>query len=238
MKVNENLEERLFSADIKALKAYDTDFDNAWQNGSKYEMDIKLSKLFEICPRKYARSREYSRLIRLLTTKNITLNVISRKNSNFKNNKNMKRLIFIDQFVFDANVDTKQGMEGPIQAYFDANTPKPGTIKFVYDKTPNGYEYKLIRYLPYGYSGDFVIDVDCSFLTGEPLQNFQIDLLNPSHKPRLYCVLGRNTDGYYIPTKLFEDFYKQLLSLGQNTEPPKKVKVFACDTMVSVRVDY
>ena len=28
MKVNENLEERLFCADIEALRAYDTDFDN------------------------------------------------------------------------------------------------------------------------------------------------------------------------------------------------------------------
>ena len=57
MIINENLEERLFSADIEALRAYDTGFDNAWQNEFKYEMDIKLSKLFEICPRKYARSR-------------------------------------------------------------------------------------------------------------------------------------------------------------------------------------
>ena len=30
MIINENLEERLFSADIEALRAYDTGFDNAW----------------------------------------------------------------------------------------------------------------------------------------------------------------------------------------------------------------
>ena len=149
----------------------------------------------------------------------------------------MSKLILIDDFAFDANVHTKQQIESLVQAKFD-NCTEPGTIKFVYDKTPNGYEYKLIRYLPYGYRGDFIIDVDCSFLTGEALQNFQINLLNPSHKPLLYCVLGSNTDGYYIPTKLFEDFYKQLLSLGQNTESPNNVKVFACDTMVSVKVDY
>lgn len=84
MRGYENLEERLFCADIEALRAYDAGLDNAWQNGFKYEMEIKLSKLFEICPRKYARSREYSRLIRLLATKNITLNVVSRKSKTIK----------------------------------------------------------------------------------------------------------------------------------------------------------
>lgn len=238
MKTNKNLEERLFSADIEALRAYDTDFDNAWQNGSKYEMDIKLSKLFEICPRKYARSREYNRLIRLLATKNITLNVISRKSKSLINNNTiMKKYVYISDCVFDANVDTKAKIEADVQAHFDSRT-EPGTLRFTYDKTENGYKYRFERYLPYGYRGDFIIDIDCSFLTGLPIEAFQVNLLNPNHKPLVYCFLGRDTDGYYAPTKLFEDFYNLFLGHEADAEKPKKVKVSAYSSFVNVEVEY
>ena len=237
MREYENLEERLFSADIEALRAYDTGFDNAWQNEFKYEMDIKLSKLFEICPRKYARSRQYNRLIRLLATKNITLNVVSRKSKTIKNNTIMKKYVYISNCVFDANVDTKATIEANVQAHFNSNT-KPGTLQFTYDKTANGYKYCFERYLPYGYNADVIIDVDCSFLTGLPMEAFQMNLLNPNHKPLVYCFLGRDTDGYYAPTKLFEDFYIMFLGHEADAEKPKKVKVSACGSFVNVEVEY
>ena len=237
MRGYENLEERLFCADIEALRAYDAGLDNAWQNGSKYEMEIKLSKLFEICPRKYARSREYSRLIRLLATKNITLNVVSRKSKTIKNNIIMKKYVYISDCVFDANVDTKEKIEAAVLAHFDSHT-KPGFLKFTYDKTANGYKYRFERYLPYGYNADVIIDVDCSFLTGLPMEAFQMNLLNPNHKPLVYCFLGRNTDGYYAPTKLFEDFYIMFLGHKADAEKPKKVKVSACSSFVNVEVEY
>ena len=237
MIINEDIEERLFSADIEALRAYDTGFDNAWQNEFKYEMDIKLSKLFEICPRKYARSRQYNRLIRLLATKNITLNVVSRKSKTIKNNTIMKKYVYISNCVFDANVDTKATIEANVQAHFNSNT-KPGTLQFTYDKTANGYKYRFERYLPYGYNADVIIDIDCSFLTGLPMGAFQMNLLNPNHKPLVYCFLGRGTDGYYAPIKLFEDFYIMFLGHEADAEKPKKVKVSACSSFVNVEVEY
>ena len=237
MKANENLEERLFSADIEALRAYDTGFDKAWQNGSKFEMKIKLSKLFKICPRKYARSREYNRLIRLLATKNITLNVVSRKSRTNKNYTSMKKYVYISDCVFDANVDTKEKIEADVLAHFNSHT-KPGTLQFTYDKTVNGYKYCFKRNLPYGYNADVILDVDCSFLTGLPIEAFQVNLLNPNHKPLVYCFLGRGTDGYYTPTKEFEDFYIMFLGHEADAEKAKNVKVSACGSFVNVEVEY
>lgn len=78
------LEERFFSADITALRTYDSGFNQAWQDGSEYELEIMLPELFGICPRKYARTLMYSRLVNFLKEKNITLNVVSRKNNNPK----------------------------------------------------------------------------------------------------------------------------------------------------------
>ena len=237
MKQKEKLEERLFCADIDALRAYDAGFDKAWQNGSKYEMEIKLSKLFEICPRKYARSREYNRLIRLLATKDITLTVVSRKSKTTKNNIIMKKYVYISDCVFDANADTKEKIEADVQAHFDSHT-KPGNLKFTYDKTANGYKYRFDRYLPYGYKADVIIDIDCSFLTGLPIEAFQLNLLDPNHRPLVYCFVGRCTDGYYAPTKLFEDFYILFLGHEADAEEPKKVKVSACSCFVNVEVEY
>ena len=78
------LEERIFSADITALRTYDSGFNQAWQDGSEYELEIMLPELFEICPRKYARTLMYSRLVNFLKEKNITLNVVSRKTTTLK----------------------------------------------------------------------------------------------------------------------------------------------------------
>ena len=79
-----NVEERLFTADIEALIAYDRGFSEAWKNNTEYRLEIKLPDIFEVCPRKYARTFMYSRLINFLATKNITLKVISRKQNNKK----------------------------------------------------------------------------------------------------------------------------------------------------------
>lgn len=146
----------------------------------------------------------------------------------------MRKIVIIDQFVFDANVNTKQQIEKLVQARFDIMT-KPGTLKFSYDKTTKGYKYAIKRYLPYAYNG-FILDNDCTFLTDIPICDFQVDLLN--HKPMLYAIPGKHTDGYYVPIKLFEDFYKDMLGAATNAEVPTKVKVFAHDTMVGVDVDY
>lgn len=149
----------------------------------------------------------------------------------------MKRIILIDDFAFDANEHTKQQVESLVQAKFDSCT-KPGTLLFVYDKTTNGYKYSIKRNLPYGYNADVIIDVDCSFLTGLPIKDFQSNPVYPNHKPLVIGFAGRNTDGYYIPTKKFEDFYKELLGCGNDSEQPKKVKVSACGSFVNVEVEY
>lgn len=149
----------------------------------------------------------------------------------------MKKYVYISNCVFDANVDTKATIEANVLAHFNSNT-KPGTLKFTYDKTANGYKYRFERYLPYGYNADVIIDVDSSFLTGLAMEAFQMNLLNPNHKPLVYCFLGRNTDGYYAPTKLFEDFYIMFLGHEADAEKPKKVKVSACGSFVNVEVEY
>ena len=79
------VEERFFSLDIVALKKYDSGFKNAYENGNEYQLDIKLSQLFIICPRKTQRKQQYKRLQNFLQAKNITLNISSRKKE-MKNN--------------------------------------------------------------------------------------------------------------------------------------------------------
>ena len=149
----------------------------------------------------------------------------------------MKKYLYISDCVFDANVDTKAKIEADVQAHFDSRT-KPGTLQFTYDKTANGYKYCFKRDLQYGYNADVIIDIDCSFLTGLNTEDFQVDLLNPNHKPLVYCFLGRNTDGYYAPIKEFENFYILFLGHEADAEKPKKVKVSACGSFVNVEVEY
>lgn len=76
---NINVEERMFSADIKALCNYDDGFKEAWCEGTKYAMTINLCDLFVICPRSYRRTLMYARLVRFLELKNITLKIVSQK---------------------------------------------------------------------------------------------------------------------------------------------------------------
>jgi hypothetical protein len=83
-----------------------------------------------------------------------------------------------------------------------------------------------------------IIDIDCSFLTGLLIEDFQVNLLDPNDKPLVYCFLGRNTDGYYAPIKEFENFYILFLGHEADAEKPKKVKVSACSSFVNVEVEY
>lgn len=84
MKHNIQVEERLFSADIQALCNFDCGFNEAWNNGAAYLLEVKLHDLFEICPRSYQRTLMYARLVNFLKMKNITLKVVSRKHNNQK----------------------------------------------------------------------------------------------------------------------------------------------------------
>lgn len=76
---NPIVEERYFAMDVESLKAYDDQFRSAYESSLPYEFTIKLSDIIEICPRHKQEKGQYRRFIRFLKTKNITMNLISRK---------------------------------------------------------------------------------------------------------------------------------------------------------------
>ena len=82
---NPIVEERYFAMDVESLKQYDDQFRNAYEKGEKYEFTIKLSDIIEICPRHKKEREAYRRFIRFLSTKGITMNLVSRK----KDRKNL-----------------------------------------------------------------------------------------------------------------------------------------------------
>ena len=73
------VEERMFSLDIAALGEYDSEFKVAYESGKGYKLEITLSQLYTICPRKHQRKQQYERLVRFLTLKGIVLKITSRK---------------------------------------------------------------------------------------------------------------------------------------------------------------
>ena len=73
------VEERMFAMDVKSLKQYDDQFRKAYETGEKYEFTIKLSDIIEICPRHKQEREQYRRFIRFLSTRGITMNLVSRK---------------------------------------------------------------------------------------------------------------------------------------------------------------
>ena len=73
------VEERMFAMDVKSLKQYDDQFRKAYETGEKYEFTIKLSDIIEICPRHKQEKGQYRRFIKFLSTKGITMNLVSRK---------------------------------------------------------------------------------------------------------------------------------------------------------------
>jgi len=76
---NAIVEERMFAMDIESLKQYDDQFKKAYETGEKYEFTIKLSDIIEICPRHKKEREAYRRFTRFLKSKNITMNLVSRK---------------------------------------------------------------------------------------------------------------------------------------------------------------
>ena len=76
---NPIIEERYFAMDVESLKQYDEQFRKAYETGEKYEFTIKLSDIIEICPRHKQEREQYRRFIRFLASKNITMNLVSRK---------------------------------------------------------------------------------------------------------------------------------------------------------------
>ena len=73
------VEERMFAMDVLSLKQYDDQFKKAYETGEKYEFTIKLSDIIEICPRHKQEKGQYRRFIKFLSTKGITMNLVSRK---------------------------------------------------------------------------------------------------------------------------------------------------------------
>ena len=76
---NAIVEERMFAMDVESLKHYDDQFKKAYESGDKYEFTIKLSDIIEICPRHKREREQYRRFISFLASKNITMNLVSRK---------------------------------------------------------------------------------------------------------------------------------------------------------------
>ena len=76
---NAIVEERMFAMDIESLKHYDDQFKKAYESGEQYEFTIKLSDIIEICPRHKQEREAYRRFTRFLKSKNITMNLVSRK---------------------------------------------------------------------------------------------------------------------------------------------------------------
>ena len=76
---NAIVEERMFAMDVESLKQYDEQFRKAYETGEKYEFTIKLSDIIEICPRHKKEREAYRRFTRFLKSKNITMNLVSRK---------------------------------------------------------------------------------------------------------------------------------------------------------------
>lgn len=76
---NPIVEERYFAMDVESLKQYDDQFRKAYETGEKYEFTIKLSDIIEICPRHKKEREAYRRFIKFLSTRGITMNLVSRK---------------------------------------------------------------------------------------------------------------------------------------------------------------
>jgi len=148
-----------------------------------------------------------------------------------------KRFMQVAEFVFDINEHDEKKINAFIQDYFDAQTKK-GVMKFDYKITPDGYTYTIERYLPYGYRGNLIIDIDCCLLTGLSVEKFRINPLDPDHIPILCGIPGRHTEGYYISDFQIEDLYKTMVGCVDDAEKPKRVSISATDFSLFLSVKY
>lgn len=89
---NAIVEERMFAMDVESLKHYDDQFKKAYESGEKYEFTIKLSDIIEICPRHKQEREQYRRFINFLSTKGITMNLVSRKKGHNDLSENILKL--------------------------------------------------------------------------------------------------------------------------------------------------
>ena len=72
-------EEEEMEPDLIALAEHFPEIKSALTNGSPAEVTVSLQDLSSICPRHRVRTDSYARLVKLLRTKNVILNIISRK---------------------------------------------------------------------------------------------------------------------------------------------------------------
>lgn len=72
-------EEEELEPDLIALAETFPEINSALTNGSPAEVSINLQDINTICPRHRVRVDSYARLVKLLKTKNVMLNIISRK---------------------------------------------------------------------------------------------------------------------------------------------------------------
>lgn len=145
-----------------------------------------------------------------------------------------KQNIIFNQLLLDTKQYSKEVIEGCVDIML---AQKGETLPFNYEKTEDGYEFSYQRDLPYGYIGNFILDRDCAFITDLEIEKFQVNPLDPTHKPLVFGVLGRNTDGFYVLAEEFAKLYAALITLDSG-EKPSEVKVEACDTYVKVQVKY
>ena len=89
---NPIVEERMFAMDVESLKQLSPEFKKAYETGEKYEFTIKLSDIIEICPRHKQEREQYRRFIRFLASKNITMNLVSRKKGHKDLSENQLKL--------------------------------------------------------------------------------------------------------------------------------------------------
>ena len=78
----QDLEERIFALDITALKQRSEEFKSAWESSETCELNMKLTELYELCPRKYPKTESYNRFVKFLGSRGIELTITSRKKRN------------------------------------------------------------------------------------------------------------------------------------------------------------
>ena len=72
-------ETKYFSEDVDVLKAAFPNMAKAMEEGKAYELELTLQEISKLYPGRRVRLDAYKRLIRFLSTQQVTLNLTSRK---------------------------------------------------------------------------------------------------------------------------------------------------------------
>ena len=75
-------ETKYFSEEVDVLKAAFPEMAKAMQEGKSYELELTLQEISKLYPGRRVRLDAYKRLIRFLSTQQVTLNLTSRKTKN------------------------------------------------------------------------------------------------------------------------------------------------------------